>query len=80
MVCFVPSICLSIRKSCQRCDCSELGTVQNWVDHCIINPTFIGLGQFSFSVLIGHRKGSTFTGTYRNGSNYRIGPKCAGHA
>ena len=34
MVCFVPSICLSIRKSCQRCDCSELGTVRNWVDHC----------------------------------------------
>ena len=35
MVCFVPSVCLSIRKSCQRRDCSELGTVRNWVDHCI---------------------------------------------
>ena len=34
MVCFVPSVCLSIRKSCQRRDCSELGTVRNWVDHC----------------------------------------------
>ena len=29
------SVCLSIRKSCQRRDCSELGTVRNWVDHCI---------------------------------------------
>ena len=36
MVFFVPSVCLSIRKSCQRRDCSELGTVRNWVDHCII--------------------------------------------
>ena len=36
MVCFVPSVCLSIRKSCQRRDCSELGTVRNWVDHCIL--------------------------------------------
>ena len=35
MVCFVPGICLSIRKSFQRRDCSELGTVRNWVDHCI---------------------------------------------
>ena len=35
MVCFVPSVCLSIRKSCQRRDCSELGTVRNWEDHCI---------------------------------------------
>ena len=34
MVCFVPIVCLSIRKSCQRRDCSELGTVRNWVDHC----------------------------------------------
>ena len=34
MVCFEPSVCLSIRKSCQRRDCSELGTVRNWVDHC----------------------------------------------
>ena len=34
MVCFVPSVCLSVSKSCQRCDCSELGTVRNWVDHC----------------------------------------------
>ena len=33
MVCFVPSVCLSIRKSCQRRDYSELGTVRNWVDH-----------------------------------------------
>ena len=36
MVCFVPIVCLSIRKSCQRRDCSELGTVRNWVDHCIL--------------------------------------------
>ena len=35
MVCFVPSVCFSIRKSCQRRDCSELETVRNWVDHCI---------------------------------------------
>ena len=35
MVCFVPSVCFSIRESCQRRDCSELGTVRNWVDHCI---------------------------------------------
>ena len=35
MVCFVPIVCLSIRKSCQRRDCSELGTVRNWVDHCM---------------------------------------------
>ena len=35
MVCFVPSVCLSIRKSCQRRDCSELGSVRNWVYHCI---------------------------------------------
>ena len=42
MVCFVPSICLSIRKSCQRCDCSELGTVRNWVDHCMCQQ---GLSQ-----------------------------------
>ena len=35
MVCFVPIVCLSIRKSCQRRDCSDLGTVRNWVDHCI---------------------------------------------
>ena len=34
MVCFVPSVCLSIRKSCQRHDCSELGIVRNWVEHC----------------------------------------------
>ena len=34
MVCIVPSVCLSIRKSCQRHDCSELGNVRNWVDHC----------------------------------------------
>ena len=34
MVCFVPIVCLSIRKSCQRRDCSELGAVRNWVDHC----------------------------------------------
>ena len=33
-VCFVPSVCLSIRKSCQRHDCSELGIVRNWVEHC----------------------------------------------
>ena len=36
MICFVPDVCLSIRKSCQRRDCSELGTVRNWVDHCIV--------------------------------------------
>ena len=36
MVCFVPSACLSIRKSCQRHDCSELGIVRNWVEHCIL--------------------------------------------
>ena len=35
MVCFVPSVCLSIRKSCQRHDCSELGIVRNWEEHCI---------------------------------------------
>ena len=34
MVCFVPIVCLSIRKSCQRHDCSELGIVRNWVEHC----------------------------------------------
>ena len=34
MICFVPIVCLSIRKSCQRRDCSELGNVRNWVDHC----------------------------------------------
>ena len=33
MVCFVPIVCL--RKSCQSRDCSELGAVRNWVDHCI---------------------------------------------
>ena len=36
MVCFVPIVCLSIRKSSQRRDCSDLGTVRNWVDHCMI--------------------------------------------
>ena len=40
MVCFMPSVCLSIRESCQRRDCSELGTVRNWVDHCTIVVTF----------------------------------------
>ena len=39
MVCFVPSVYLSIRKSCQRRACLELGTVRNWVDHCIIMHT-----------------------------------------
>ena len=34
MVCFVPGVCLGIRKSCQRRDCSKLGNVRNWVDHC----------------------------------------------
>ena len=32
-VCFVPSVYLSIRKSCQRHDWSELGIVRNWVEH-----------------------------------------------
>ena len=36
MVCFVPSVCLSIRKSCERRDCSELGNIRNWVEHCTI--------------------------------------------
>ena len=40
MVCFVSSVCLSVRKSCQRRDCSELGTVRNWVDHCSFNVFF----------------------------------------
>ena len=40
MVCFVPIVCLGIRKSCQRRDCSELGTVRNWVDHCTTDQTF----------------------------------------
>ena len=39
MVCFVPIVCLSIRKSCQRRDCSELGNVRNWVEHCIFQRT-----------------------------------------
>ena len=39
MVCFVPIVCLSIRKSCQRRDCSELGNVRNWVEHCICEKT-----------------------------------------
>ena len=34
MVSFVPSVCLSIRKSCQRRDCSELGNIRNWVELC----------------------------------------------
>ena len=34
MVCFVPIFWISIRKSCQRRDCSELGNVRNWVEHC----------------------------------------------
>ena len=43
MVCFVPIVCLSIRKTCQRRDCSELGNIRNWVEHyihiqCLCNP------------------------------------------
>ena len=34
MVCFVPLVCLSIRKSCQGPDCLELGNIQNWLEHC----------------------------------------------
>ena len=32
---FVPTVCLSIRKSCQRRDYLELGNIRNWVEHCI---------------------------------------------
>ena len=39
------------------------------------------IGQFSFSVfVIGHHTGSKFTGTDRNGLNYRIGLDCVGRA
>ena len=51
MVCFVPSICLSIRKSCQRCDCSELGTVRNWVDHCIAIESFSHVRLYDTKIL-----------------------------
>ena len=34
MVCFVPSACLFIRKSCQRRDFPELGNIRNWTEHC----------------------------------------------
>ena len=34
MVCFVQSACLLIRKSCERCDCLELGNIRNWAEHC----------------------------------------------
>ena len=34
MVCFVPSV--SLRKSCQRRDCSELGNIRNWLEHCTL--------------------------------------------
>ena len=37
MVYFVPSVCLGIRKSCQRRDASELGNIRNWVEHCILS-------------------------------------------
>ena len=36
MVSFVASVCLSTRKSCQIHDCSKLGIVRNWVEHCTI--------------------------------------------
>ena len=42
----MPSVCLSMRESCQRHDCSELGTVRNWVDHCIMSKKSVA----SFSV------------------------------
>ena len=32
---FVPSVCLSIGKSCQGRDYSELGNIRNWVEHSI---------------------------------------------
>ena len=39
------------------------------------------IGQFSFSLFfVGHHLGSTFTGTDRNGPNYRIGLDCAGRS
>ena len=34
MVCFVPSAYLFIRKSSQRRNCSELGNIRNWTEHC----------------------------------------------
>ena len=43
MVCFVPSVCLSIRKSCQRRDCSELGNIRNWVEHCTTSSLLFSL-------------------------------------
>ena len=33
---FYASVCHSVRKSCQRRDCSELGNIRNWVEHCIL--------------------------------------------
>ena len=55
MVCFVPIVCLSIRKSCQRRDCSELGNVRNWVERCILRTIWsFGLRSalFSFASLM----------------------------
>ena len=48
MVCFVSIVCLSIRKYCQRCDCSELGNIRNWVEHCI-SLQFRHSGHFQFN-------------------------------
>ena len=53
MVSFMPSVCISIRKSCQRRDCLELGNIRNWVDH-------LSWQFFLFSHLASHLKNILF--------------------
>ena len=35
-------------KSCQRRDCSELGNIRNWVEHCIFNVILRSANQVFF--------------------------------
>ena len=48
MVCFVPSVCLSIRKSCQRHDCFETGKYSK-LGRTLYDETFLTDVQKCFS-------------------------------